>query len=109
MCHPDDRADGEVIVAHVNAFGHVARLALTPGVVLWQLEAAAGSITAVIIDADRRLSDRLELLTYLQESFPHVKRVLLVTSPSNKELEGWNVLDKQLGPETLSSILALVG
>ena len=106
ICDPHDRESGEVVVRQLNELGYATKLVLTPGEALWHLEDSDHTFHAVVIDGDRALADRFELLSHLRERHPAMIRLLLLTSPSTLEFEDCEVVDKQGQREALSSALA---
>jgi len=71
-----DQAGLDALMRDLEELGAVATLVWTPGEVLWNLEAKP--FVMVVMHIDRELTDRMELLAFLRDSHPLLRRVVVV-------------------------------
>ena len=106
ICDPDDRDHAEGVIDHLDALGVEGKLALTAGEALWHLEDPELRFDAVIVDGDRGLASRRELLYHFQDYHPQMRRFVLASQPAVAGFEDCKIIDKRELPAALSTALA---
>lgn len=97
------------VMRQLEALGHRVHLACTPLQTVWILENSAEQIHTAIVARHLSRADGRDIVRFLSERYPRIRRVLLADDDDSRELESAGrahmVLDGLFDPETLRRVV----